>query len=199
MIPSFFKQNWWKKYTKFNLQLSICCWWELRKHASTVFFPLYLFFCCSFQSVLCLIFFHVFSKISSRCETDMWYILSTRDAPLCECHFCHLKAFSDISWHDFGLKISYCWSSGYRIVIKIIFCLFFVEISFMKEQIFNVALYILFGGKLHFAISPRVCSHCGLTVIRQWKNSEASFFYLAVQPSWTVINYVESCKPMLQF
>lgn len=198
MIPSFFKQSWWKKYTKFNLQLSICCWWELRKHASTVFSLFIYSFVVRFN-LFSVWFFHVFSKISSRCETDMWYILSTRDAPLCECHFCHLKAFSDISWYDFGLKISYCWSSGYRIVIKIIFCLFFVENSFMKEQIFNFALFILFGGKLHFTLSPRVCSHCGLMGIQQWKNFEASFFYLAVQPSWTVINYVETCKPMLQF
>lgn len=176
MILSNFKQTRWK-----STQSLIYNYMLLDENSTTCFC---FFHCCLFQSVGCFGFFCCFiNEISSRCETDMWYFLSTHDAP-CECHFCHFET-SLTSWYAFFLKICFCYSSGYRIVIKIsaLFCVCCRRI-FIHER-----------ANIKFR-PPHVCSHCGFNGYRENVECEMCWmFVLAIflpLSSWTVINYAGS-------
>lgn len=120
MIPSFFKQNWWKKYTKFNPQLCVAD--EKFTTCFQCFFFTLSFISLLFVSICCVwFFFRALSKISSHCETDM------RIHFICRCTGVWMSFFAEQSLTVVMNKnLPCCYSSGYRIVIKIIFfvCLF---------------------------------------------------------------------------
>lgn len=169
-----------KKYTKFNLQLYVA-WWEFRNMLAA-FFPTIHIHSLLFVSICCLLCFFVSSTRFhhvAKLICDTFYL---HDAPLCECHFCHFKTClwhrDMVSWE----KIRFCYSSGYRIVIKIrcFLCVYFIH-DRANIKFLPFPPPCLFTLRFNGSFRKLECKASRML----WPP------FFSAQPSWTFINYVE--------